>query len=207
MRHVTALKLGYGSADGASLKLLAGPSMTVSTMLDFIATRDHKLMRKLNKWSAPKWVRLWAIAATRAGDGWLWYAIGLLVLFFGGSSRWLALGATGSAAGVGAAAFATIKRVSGRKRPCDIEPHCWATLLPPDQFSFPSGHTITAFAVAVTFGIFYPVLLPFLLFCAFSIALSRIILGMHFLSDVIAGAALGIILAISFYQIFSISFE
>jgi undecaprenyl-diphosphatase len=53
----------------------------------------------------------------------------------------------------------------------------------------------------------YPVLLPFLLFCAVSIALSRIVLGMHFLSDVIAGAALGIILAISFYQIFSISLE
>jgi undecaprenyl-diphosphatase len=181
--------------------------MTVSTMLDFISTRDHRLMRKLNKWPAPKWVRLWAIAATRAGDGWLWYAIGLLVLLFGGSSRWLALGAAGSAAGVGAAAFSSIKRLSGRKRPCDIEPHCWATLLPPDQFSFPSGHTITAFAVAVTFGIFYPVLFPFLLFCAFSIALSRIVLGMHFLSDVIAGATLGIILAISFYQIFCISFE
>ena len=41
------------------------------------------------------------------------------------------------------------RRATRRKRPC-AEPHCWATLLPPDQFSFPSGHTITAFAVSLS---------------------------------------------------------
>jgi undecaprenyl-diphosphatase len=181
--------------------------MTVSAMLHFIATGDHKLMRKLNKWRAPKWVRFWALAATRGGDGWLWYAFGVLVILFGGDLRWIALGAAGSAAAVGIGAFVSIKRFSGRKRPCEIEPHCWATLLPPDRFSFPSGHTITAFAVAVTLGMFYPVLLPVLLFCAVSIALSRIVLGMHFLSDILAGAALGTILAVSSYQIFYFSFD
>jgi len=35
------------------------------------------------------------------------------------------------------------------RRTCAFEPHCRPTLLPPDQFSFPSGHTITAFAVAL----------------------------------------------------------
>jgi undecaprenyl-diphosphatase len=72
-----------------------------------------------------------------------------------------------------------------------MEPHCWATLLPPDQFSFPSGHTITAFAVAISLSIFYPEMLASLLFCALSVAASRILLGMHFLTDVIAGAAIG----------------
>jgi undecaprenyl-diphosphatase len=72
-----------------------------------------------------------------------------------------------------------------------MEPHCWATLLPPDQFSFPSGHTITAFAVALSLGAFYPAMLPGLLFCAASVAASRILLGMHFLTDVLAGAAIG----------------
>ncbi len=52
--------------------------------------------------------------------------------------------------------------------------------LPPDQFSFPSGHTITAFAVAVSLSRFYPELATGLLFCALSIAASRILLGMHF---------------------------
>src|SRR4029079_17415842 len=88
----------------------------------------------------------------------------------------------------------TLKRACNRKRPCALEPHCWATLLPPDQFSFPSGHTITAFSVAVSLGLFYPAMLIGLLFCALSVALSRILLGMHFLSDVLAGAALGSIL-------------
>ena len=76
-----------------------------------------------------------------------------------------------------------------------MEPHVWATLLPPDQFSFPSGHTITAFAVAVSLSMFYPSLTVGLLFCAVSVAASRILLGMHFLSDVLAGAVIGTTLA------------
>jgi undecaprenyl-diphosphatase len=176
--------------------------MTVSTMLQFIATGDHKLMRKLNNWPAPRWIRFWAMAATRGGDGWLWYIIGLLIVLFGGDGRWTAVGAAGCAAMVGVAVFVSLKRVSGRKRPCEIEPHCWARLLPPDRFSFPSGHTITAFAVAVTLGEFYPGLYLILLFCAVSIALSRILLGMHFLSDVLAGTAIGTLLAIASHQVF-----
>ena len=172
-------------------------------MLQFIATRDHKLMRKVNKWQAPKWVRLSAIAATRAGDGWLWYLAGLLILLFGGPDRLTVVAAAGSAALVGVGIFIGLKKISGRKRPCEIEPHCWAHLLPPDQFSFPSGHTITAFAVAVTIGEFYPLLLAGLLVCALAIATSRILLGMHFLSDVVVGAILGTGLAMTSHSIFS----
>ena len=173
------------------------------TMLQFIATRDHNLMRKVNRWPAPRWVRLWAVAATRAGDGWLWYLAGLIVLLFGGPERLVALGSAGSAALLGVGLFIAIKKVSGRKRPCEIEPHCWAHLLPPDQFSFPSGHTITAFAVAVALGMFYPMFLAILLFCAFSIAVSRILLGMHFLSDVVVGALIGTGLAWSSHSLFT----
>ena len=101
------------------------------------------------------------------------------------------------AAGAGIAVFLRLKRIFRRRRPCAIEPHCWATLLPPDQFSFPSGHTITAFAVALSLAHFYPDLAIGLLFCALSVAASRILLGMHFLSDVVAGAAIGTVLALS----------
>ena len=172
-------------------------------MLHFIANRDYKLMRKVNKWPAPKWIRLWAIAATRAGDGWLWYLTGLAVLLFGGDMRLTAVATAGSAALAGAGLFMTLKKVSGRRRPCEIEPHCWATLLPPDRFSFPSGHTITAFAVAIALGEFYPALLPALLFCALSIAVSRILLGMHFLSDVVVAALLGTGLALASHSLFT----
>jgi undecaprenyl-diphosphatase len=131
------------------------------------------------------------MAATRGGDGWLWYAMGLVILLFGGEQRFQALGAAALAAGVGIALFLRLKRAARRKRPCALEPHCWATLLPPDQFSFPSGHTITAFAIAVSLSAFYPGLALGLIFCAISVAASRILLGMHFLSDVVAGAAIG----------------
>jgi undecaprenyl-diphosphatase len=121
--------------------------------------------------------------------------MGLLLLVFGGDARFMAVGAAFLAAGSGIALFLRIKKTTGRKRPCAIEPHCWATLLPPDQFSFPSGHTITAFAVAVSLSSFYPELAAGLFFCAVSVAASRILLGMHFLSDVLAGAAIGTLLA------------
>jgi undecaprenyl-diphosphatase len=160
-------------------------------VLERIAVGDHNIMRRVNRWRAPRWVRLWMICATRGGDGWLWYALGLAVALFGGEHRIEALIAAALAVGIGIAVFIYLKRAFRRKRPCALEPHCWATLLPPDQFSFPSGHTITAFTVAFSLGQFYPPLLPVLLFFATSIALSRVVLGMHFLSDVMAGAAIG----------------
>jgi len=163
--------------------------------MNFITYRDHKLMRRVNQWRPPQWVRLWALWATRAGDGWLWYAVGVLVLLFGGPLRFLAIGSATLAAGCGVALFLNVKKVTNRRRPQCFEPHCWANLLPPDRFSFPSGHTITAFAVAVSVSRFYPDAAGLLLFCATSIAASRIILGMHFLSDVLAGAAIGTALA------------
>src|SRR6202007_2925705 len=94
----------------------------------------------------------------------------------------------------GVGLFLWLKRLTGRRRPCALEPHCWSTVLPPDQFSFPSGHTITAFAFATPLMAYYPDLTWGLGFCALSIAASRIMLGMHFLSDVIAGALLGSLL-------------
>ncbi len=169
---------------------------TVTAMLGFISHRDHKLMRRVNHWPAPRWVRIWALCATRGGDGWLWYAMGLMILLFGGEQRFLAVASGAAAAGIGIVVFLKLKKVTGRKRPCAIEPHCWATLLPPDQFSFPSGHTITAFAVALTLSHFYPSLAVGLVFCAVSIAASRVLMGMHFLSDVLAGAAIGSLLAL-----------
>jgi undecaprenyl-diphosphatase len=170
--------------------------MTRATaMLSYIVHRDQRLMRRVNRWPAPRWIRLWMLCATRGGDGWLWYAMGLVILLFGGGQRFLAVGAGALAAATGIAMFLRLKKAAGRKRPSTFEPHCWATLLPPDQFSFPSGHTITAFAVAVSLSRFYPELAIGLLFCAMSVAASRILLGMHFLSDVLAGAVLGTALA------------
>jgi len=148
-------------------------------------------MRRANNWEAPRWVRLYVIGATRGGDGWLWYAMGLAIAVLGGKTRFEAVGAAAVSSVLSVLLFVCLKRLTGRRRPCHIEPHCWATLLPPDQFSFPSGHTMMAFAVAIPLSLFYPTLSIGLLFCALSIAISRILLGMHFLSDVVAGALIG----------------
>lgn len=172
-------------------------------MFRYISARDHRLMRRANNWFAPRWVRWWMVGATRAGDGWLWYAVGLIILLFGGEERFRSLGAAGSAAAMAIACFEILKRLAVRKRPCELEPHCWVTLLPPDEFSFPSGHTMTAFACTVAIALSYPSLSAALLFCSFSIALSRIVLGMHFLSDVMAGMLIGAGLGYAGWLIFA----
>lgn len=171
-------------------------------VLDYIAARDHRVMRKVNHWRAPRLIRLWALYATRGGDGWLWYLLALFLFLFGGEDRVPALTSMGVSASVGIAFFLYVKRTFRRRRPCAIEPHCWAHLLPPDQFSFPSGHTIVAFGCAVPVALFYPSHAIAVLFCALSIAISRILLGMHFLSDVLAGALVGGLLGYGSYLVF-----
>ncbi len=157
----------------------------------FIERRDHRLMRRMNRWRAPRWIRYWMIAATRMGDGWLWYGLGAMLLLYGGPQRFSAVGAASAAAVTGIGVFKLLKKLSQRPRPCQLEPHCWSKVLPPDKFSFPSGHTMTAFSIALVVSYFYPSLEGALFFLALSIALSRIVLGMHFLSDVLAGMVLG----------------
>jgi len=168
-----------------------------------IQSNDHRLMRKVHRWRAPRWFRILMIVMTRLGDGWLWYSIGLILVIFGGSQRFLAIGAAMAAAAVGILLFRTLKHASHRKRPCEIEPHCWSLILPPDKYSFPSGHSITAFAIALSVGLFYPDLQVVLLLVALLIASSRIILGMHFLSDVLAGSAIGIFLGYCSFHLFA----
>jgi undecaprenyl-diphosphatase len=166
--------------------------MTITrTMIELVANQDMRLMRSIQRWRPPRWVRVWMLWATRAGDGWAWCALGLGVLLFGGDNRFIALLSAAIAEAVGAAVFLALKRRIGRKRPSEMARLSWVSLLPPDRFSFPSGHTITAFAVVTPLVYFYPSLTAVLLFCALSVAASRIVLGMHFLSDVLAGCVIG----------------
>jgi undecaprenyl-diphosphatase len=160
-------------------------------LVGFVTSQDRRLMRKVERWRPPRWVRWWMIAATRLGDGCLWYAQGVALLLAGGREGVPAVESGLMACGGGIIVFQVLKRLINRQRPSRLKRHSWARLLPPDEFSFPSGHTIIAFAFTASLAHFYPALLPWFLFCALSVAASRIALGMHYLSDVLAGCAIG----------------
>ncbi len=174
--------------------------MTLARAMTHLAMPDHNLMRRVNRWRAPRWFRLWMLLATRAGDGWLWALIGIAILFSSDEMRYRALESTACAVSAGILVFHKIKRVFCRTRPRDIEPHCWARIVTRDRFSFPSGHSTTAFAVALSLGSFYPEIMPLLLLLAANVALSRVIVGMHFLSDVLAGSGMGALLGYVAYR-------
>lgn len=173
--------------------------MTVPT-ISALSRPDYLVMRRVNRWSAPRWVRWWMLLATRAGDGWLWGTLGLAILFSSAPTRFQALAAGLLAVSSGILIFHKVKRVVARTRPRDIEPHCWAHIVTRDRFSFPSGHSTTAFAVALSLGSFYPEIMPLLLILAANVAISRVIVGMHFLSDVIVGSGMGALLGYVAYR-------
>ena len=175
--------------------------MTLARAKSTLSAPDMNVMRRLNRWRAPRWVRWWMLLATRAGDGWLWGFIGIAVLFSPDVTRFRALEAAACAVACGILLFHKVKRVFCRTRPRDIEPHCWAHVVTRDKFSFPSGHSTTAFAVALSLGSFYPEILPVLLVLAANVAISRVVVGMHFLSDVLVGSGMGALLGYTAFRL------
>lgn len=161
------------------------------SVLGYIEQRDLRLMRRLHRWRAPRSIRISMLLMSRLGNGWLWYSLGIFILFCGGQNRYHAFFAGALSALVAILIFQRVKPLSRRRRPCEIEPHCWAVISPPDRFSFPSGHAMTSFAIAVAVGSFYPQCQPSLIALAALIAASRIIVGMHFLTDIVVGALMG----------------
>ena len=67
----------------------------------------------------------------------------------------------------------------------------------PDHFSFPSGHSCAAMAVALAYGLAFPALLSLLLPVALLVGLSRVVLGVHYPGDVLAGQVLAVVTAVA----------
>jgi undecaprenyl-diphosphatase len=85
-----------------------------------------------------------------------------------------------------------LKRTVARARPCDANGIPLAEITIPDPFSFPSGHSAAATAVAASLALAHPWLAPVVLPLAGVICVSRVTLRVHHRADVVAGAALGL---------------
>jgi undecaprenyl-diphosphatase len=162
----------------------------LSPLLGPVGAADLRLSDRLRAWTPPRWFQLWMIAATRFGDGAGWIAVGVGLLAAGPQAQAAAAAAT-VAALVASAAFMVLKRRFRRRRPCDLAPHPVFQVRPPDAFSFPSGHTMNAFAIASVLALRFPPLATALYLLAGCVGTSRVVLGLHFASDVAAGAVLG----------------
>jgi membrane-associated phospholipid phosphatase len=96
------------------------------------------------------------------------------------------------AVGIPGLLVSIVKRFIGRVRPSPAGPFAYGPFhWRPDFASLPSGHTTTAFATLIAVGALFPRARPFLWGFALLIALSRIAVTAHFVSDVLAGAAIG----------------
>jgi undecaprenyl-diphosphatase len=129
---------------------------------------------------------------SRVGDGYLWIAL-LIVALFTGRTKAGMVGLAAAAIGIGASLL--LKNICRRARP--LGGPNWARYLAPDKYSFPSGHTTTAFALATVTASQWTAIAPVLWICAGCIAISRTLLGCHYLSDVLAGVGLGVLSGLS----------
>jgi undecaprenyl-diphosphatase len=176
------------------------------SVLSSVASSDDRVSGRVFAWQPPRWVRLWMLWATRLGDGWLWLVV---AVFLGASGdeglRVLAGGAV--SAGLANALLVLTKGRVRRSRPCerrrpaafDVDPLTW---FPSDRFSFPSGHALNAFAMGSVIALAFPLLALPVLVLAASVAASRVVLGLHWLSDVLAGALAGALIGTSVWLAF-----
>jgi undecaprenyl-diphosphatase len=103
----------------------------------------------------------------------------------------LAFGAALFAVGAASLVVDLLKRAFDRARPPEVDPSLGSLAALPENASFPSGHSATAFAAATAVAIISPRLRPWALGIAAAVALSRLYLRVHFPLDVMVGALLG----------------
>lgn len=157
--------------------------------------RDLAWARALHRLAAQPACLLTLIAASRLGDGPLWYLVIAVLPLVGGPA-----GAASALQMLGVGLlnlliYRVLKQRIGRARPYVNCPDIRACTKALDAFSFPSGHTLHAVAFALVLGFHFPASLLLTLPLALAVAASRVVLGLHYPSDVAVGAAIGALTA------------
>lgn len=94
-----------------------------------------------------------------------------------------------------------LKNTLRRRRPADLLPDFSSIIKASDQFSFPSGHSSAAFLLATCLCLVYGGISAVVLVWACGVALSRVVLGVHFPGDIVAGGLMGTGLAVLAYHL------
>lgn len=161
---------------------------------------DARLSNQMRVAEKPGALRATAAFFAHSGDSWFWWT-GLFILWFFSSSYWREWEVVEFVGiGVLAALVLGIKFLVKRQRP---EGEWGSIYRNTDPHSFPSGHAARAFLIAVVGTALGPTWLAVLLWIwAPVVAMARVAMGVHYVSDVVAGAALGIIIAVIGLQLY-----
>jgi undecaprenyl-diphosphatase len=156
-----------------------------------VGSGEWRLCIAMNRWGARHALRRFFGVISRLGDGGFWYTLIAAFAVFGGTRGALAALHMALTGIVAATMYRGLKRWTRRPRPFrahgDIVPY----IAPLDEFSFPSGHTLHAVSFSMIALAYFPVLAPVLLPFTLLVALSRVVLGLHYPSDVIAATVIG----------------
>jgi undecaprenyl-diphosphatase len=152
---------------------------------------EVRVCRPANRVARRRYLRRYFALVSRLGDGIGWYAVMAALLMWGGSASLapvLHMVLTGV---LGVLVYKLLKRHLVRERPFFTHRGVRALVPPLDRYSFPSGHTLHAVCGTVMLAHYFPALLWLVVPFTLSVAASRVVLGLHYPSDVLAGAAIG----------------
>ena len=160
---------------------------------------DSNLCIAVNQTSQVRLIRNLFRLVSRLGDGLFWYSLMLLILLFEGREGLLPVLHMALAGLSGTLLYKWLKGKTLRPRPFEVHQDIFMTGKPLDKFSFPSGHTLHAVVFGLVAINYFPALSFIIMPFVSMVALSRVVLGLHYPSDVLAGALIGsLIAALSF---------